>query len=60
MDIQNIQAFLSVSETGSFSRAADALFLTQPAISKRIRSLEQSLGVALFDRIGKSVRLTEA
>lgn len=60
MDIQSIQAFLSVSETGSFSRAADALFLTQPAISKRIRSLEQSLGVALFDRIGKSVRLTEA
>ena len=60
MDIQSIQAFLSVSETGSFSRAADALFLTQPAISKRIRSLEQSLGIALFDRIGKSVRLTEA
>ena len=60
MDIQSIQAFLSVSETGSFSRAADTLFLTQPAISKRIRSLEQSLGVALFDRIGKSVRLTEA
>ena len=60
MDIQSIQAFLSVSETGSFSRAADALFLTQPAVSKRIRSLEQSLGVALFDRIGKSVRLTEA
>jgi DNA-binding transcriptional LysR family regulator len=60
MDIQSIQAFLSVSETGSFSRAADALFLTQPAISKRIQGLEQSLGVALFDRIGKSVRLTEA
>ena len=60
MDIQGIQAFLSVSETGSFSRAADALFLTQPAVSKRIQALEQSLGVALFDRIGKSVRLTEA
>ena len=60
MDIQGIQAFISVSETGSFSRAADALYLTQPAVSKRIQALEQSLGVALFDRIGKSVRLTEA
>jgi DNA-binding transcriptional LysR family regulator len=60
MDIQSIQAFLSVSETGSFSRAADALFLTQPAISKRIRSLEHALDIALFDRIGKSVQLTEA
>jgi DNA-binding transcriptional LysR family regulator len=60
MDIQGIQAFLSVSETGSFSRAADTLFLTQPAVSKRIQALEQSLGIALFDRIGKSVRLTEA
>ena len=60
MDIHGIQAFLSVSETGSFSRAADALFLTQPAVSKRIHALEHSLGIALFDRIGKSVRLTEA
>ena len=60
VDIQSIQAFLSVSDTGSFSRAADSLFLTQPAISKRIQTLEQSLGIALFDRIGKSVRLTEA
>ncbi len=60
MDIQSIHAFLTVSETGSFSRAADALFLTQPAISKRIKVLEQALGIALFDRIGKSVRLTEA
>ena len=60
MDIQSIRAFLTVSETGSFSRAADALFLTQPAVSKRIQALEHSLGAALFDRIGKSVRLTEA
>jgi DNA-binding transcriptional LysR family regulator len=60
MDIQGIQAFLTVSDTGSFSRAADALFLTQPAVSKRIQTLEHSLGIVLFDRIGKSVRLTEA
>lgn len=60
MDIQNIRAFLSVSETESFSRAAEALHLTQPAISKRIQSMEQFLDIKLFDRIGKSVQLTEA
>jgi len=60
MDIQSIKAFITVSETGSFSRAAEALFLTQPAISKRIQTLEHALGITLFDRIGKSVRLTEA
>ena len=60
MDIQSIQAFLAVSASGSFSRAADSLFLTQPAISKRIQTLEHALDIALFDRIGKSVRLTEA
>ena len=60
MDIQAIQAFLTVSDTGSFSRAADALFLTQPAVSKRIQALEHTLDTPLFDRIGKSVRLTEA
>ncbi len=60
MDIQGIQAFLAVSDSGSFSRAADALFLTQPAVSKRIQALEHALDTSLFDRIGKSVRLTEA
>ena len=60
MDIQSIQAFLKVSKLGSFSRAADELFITQPAVSKRIQALENSLNTKLFDRIGKSVQLTEA
>ena len=60
MDIQNIRAFLAVSETESFSRAAEALYLTQPAISKRIQTMEKFLDIRLFDRIGKSVQLTEA
>ena len=60
MNIQNLSAFISVSETGSFSKAADRLFLTQPAVSKRISALESELDVKLFDRIGKSVQLTEA
>ena len=60
MDIQNIRAFLMVVETGSFSRAAEKLFITQPAISKRISTLELALNCQLFDRLGKTVQLTQA
>lgn len=60
MDFAALQAFLAVAETGSFSRAAERVYLTQPAISKRIAALEQSLGAQLFDRIGRRVQLTEA
>ena len=60
MDIAAVQAFLAVADTGSFSRAAERIYLTQPAISKRIAALEQELGMRLFDRIGRRIRLTEA
>ncbi len=60
MDIQNIRAFLMVAETGSFSLAAHRLFITQPAVSKRIALLEQSLETKLFDRIGRQIQLTAA
>ncbi|MAK74254.1 MAG: LysR family transcriptional regulator, partial [Pseudomonadales bacterium] len=60
MDTANLQAFLAVAETGSFSRAAEQLHLTQPAVSKRIAMLEQQLDARLFDRIGRHVSLTEA
>lgn len=60
MDTHSLQAFLAVTEHGSFSAAAEALFLTQPAISKRIALLEEQLGARLFDRIGRQVHLTEA
>lgn len=60
MDIASLKAFIEVSASGSFSRAAEALFITQPAVSKRIAALEASLGISLFDRIGKRVQLTEA
>ncbi|MEE9342563.1 MAG: LysR family transcriptional regulator [Gammaproteobacteria bacterium] len=60
MDISALKAFIAVAETGSFSRAAEALFLTQPAISKRIRSLENELNTKLYDRIGRTVALTQA
>lgn len=60
MDIQNIRAFLMVADMRSFSRAAERLFITQPAISKRIASLELSLDCKLFDRLGKNIQLTQA
>ncbi len=60
MDIANLNAFIIVSEQNSFSRAAEHLFITQPAVSKRISALENELNTQLFDRIGKQVQLTEA
>ena len=60
MDIAALKAFVAVAESGSFSRAAKTVFLTQPAISKRIAALEAELGTSLFDRIGRKVQLTEA
>ncbi len=60
MDISGLQAFISVAENKSFSAAAEVLFLTQPAVSKRIASLESELNNRLFDRIGRQIQLTEA
>ena len=60
MDTQNLQAFLFVAESASFSGAAEKLHLTQPAVSKRIAQLEAQLDTPLFDRIGRTVDLTEA
>lgn len=60
MEISELQAFIRVSESGSFSVASEQLFLTQPAVSKRIASLESSLETKLFDRVGRQVLLTEA
>ncbi len=60
MDLANYKAFITVAELGSFSRAAEALFITQPAVSKRIALLEEQLGGTLFDRIGRKVILNEA
>ncbi|MGQ9427046.1 LysR family transcriptional regulator [Gilvimarinus sp. F26214L] len=60
METQNLLAFVRVAESGSFSIAAEALHLTQPAISKRVAALEEQLSARLFDRVGRQVRLTEA
>lgn len=60
MDINNLSAFIAVADKKSFSRSAESLKLTQPAVSKRIAALETELNTKLFDRIGRSVHLTEA
>ena len=60
MDIQLLKAFVTIAEDGSFSAAAQRLHLTQSAISKRIALLEAQVTQPLFDRIGRSVQLTEA
>ncbi|MEG1017733.1 MAG: LysR family transcriptional regulator, partial [Oscillospiraceae bacterium] len=58
LDIK-LYSLLKVSETGSFTKAAQFLSLTQPAVSQQVMALEQSLGVALLLRTTRSVTLTE-
>ena len=60
MNIQAIQMVVCVAEELSFSRAAEKLFVSQPAISKQIQQMERELGVALFKRDRHQVELTPA
>ena len=59
MDLGQLEAFVQVANQKSFSRAAEALFLTQPSVTARIQALERDLGERLFERSGRGVRLTE-
>ncbi len=60
MDYDQLASFLEVAKLGSFSRAAEKIYRTQPAISAQVRLLEQECGEKLFDRSGKKVLLTPA
>ena len=60
MNTASLQAFVTVMQTGSVSRAAEKLFLTQPAVSKRLRILEEEFGVSLFTPIGRGIQPTQA
>jgi len=60
LDLGQLEAFVQVATHHSFSRAAEALQLTQPSITARIQSLERELGEALFERSGRGSRLTDA
>ena len=60
MNLAAFEAFVKVMETGSISLAADHLFITQPAVTKRIHSLEDYFGVKLFESAGRGVQATHA
>lgn len=60
MEFRQIESFLAVARTGSFSQAAKLLLLTQSAVSVQIRKLEAELQSQLFDRLGRRVQLTSA
>jgi DNA-binding transcriptional LysR family regulator len=60
MDIRALRYFVEVVKRHSFTKAADALFVTQPTISKMVKQLEEELGTPLIIREGRSFRLSDA
>ncbi len=60
MTLQQLEYFLAALDEGSFSAAAERLLLAQPSLSEQIRRLEAELGVALFTRVGRGIRPTDA
>ncbi|CAD5200413.1 transcriptional regulator CynR [Pseudomonas sp. FEN] len=60
MLLRHIRYLLAVAEHRNFTRAAEALHVSQPTLSQQIRQLEDNLGAALFDRSGRGIRLTDA
>jgi LysR family transcriptional regulator, hydrogen peroxide-inducible genes activator len=59
MELHQLRYFCAIVDSGSFSRAARQAHVSQPSLSQQIRKLEDELGARLFDRLGRSVRLTE-
>ena len=59
MELHQLRYFCAIADTGSFSRAAQQSHVSQPSLSQQIRKLEDELGARLFDRLGRTVRLTE-
>lgn len=60
MEFQQLRYVSAIADTGSFSRAAERCQVAQPSLSQQVLKLEEDLGAKLFDRLGRSVRLTEA
>jgi LysR family hydrogen peroxide-inducible transcriptional activator len=60
MEFHQLRYVCAIAETGSFSRAAERCQVAQPSLSQQVLKLEQDLGAKLFDRLGRSIRITEA
>ncbi|MBM4420654.1 MAG: LysR family transcriptional regulator [Chloroflexi bacterium] len=60
MLLAQIEGFLAIARHGNLSRAAADVFLTQPALTARLHTLEQDLGTPLFTRSARGMRLTDA
>ncbi len=60
MDVRQVRAFVEAASAGAVGRAAERLHVSQSALSRQIQSLESEVGVQLFDRIGRTVRLSAA
>jgi DNA-binding transcriptional LysR family regulator len=60
MELRQLRNFVAVAETGNISRAAQKIFLTQPALSRQIKALEEEIGQCLLERQAHSIRLTPA
>ena len=60
MELHQLRYVCAVADTGNFSRAAERCQIAQPSLSQQVLKLEEDLGAKLFDRLGRSVRLTEA
>jgi DNA-binding transcriptional LysR family regulator len=60
MNLNHLAVFHAVAQTGSMTLGTERLDISQPAVSKQVRELERALGVHLFDRVGRRVRLSRA
>jgi len=60
MELNQLRGFLAITQAGSFTKAAETLFVTQPALSLQVKALEEELGEQLFERQGKQLLLTNA
>lgn len=60
MELRQLKYFIKAAELQNFTEASNRLFITQSTLSQQIKQLEDELGIPLFDRIAKRVRLTEA
>ena len=60
MEVNQLRYVCAIADTGNFSRAAERCRIAQPSLSQQVQKLEDDLGVKLFDRLGRSIRLTEA